>query len=76
VLFRPLIEIDALLALTLEMPAELEVSRDGAWPPELPEALQREARTRPPWQLPPASPLMMRNAWCTSLLSEPVFVAA
>jgi hypothetical protein len=75
-LFRSLIEIDALLAPPLELTAELEVSRDGEWPLELPEALQREARTRPPWQLPPASPLMMQNAWCTSLLSEHVFVSA
>ena len=75
-LFRSLIEIDALLALQLELHAELEVSRDGELPRELPEALQREARMRPQWQLPPASPLMMRNAWWTSLLSEHVFVTA
>jgi hypothetical protein len=62
VLFRSLVEIDALLELTLDAPGELEGSRDAELPPEPLEVPQREARTRPQWQLPPASPLMMWNA--------------
>jgi hypothetical protein len=61
--FRSLIEIDALPELPLDAPAELGASRDAEMPLELREVLRREARTRPQWQLPPASPLMMRNTW-------------
>jgi len=60
-LVRSLIEIDALLELPLDVPVELEVSRDVELPPELLGMPQREARTRSQWRLPPVSPLMMRN---------------
>jgi hypothetical protein len=49
--------------LPLDAPAELEASREGELPLELPEVLRREAWTRPQWQLPPASPLMMHTWW-------------
>jgi hypothetical protein len=39
--FRSLIEIDAPLELPLDVPAELEVPRDGQLPLELLELLQR-----------------------------------
>jgi hypothetical protein len=60
--FTSPVEIDALLELPLDAPAEPEVSRDAQLRLELLELLRREARMRPPWQLPPASPLMMWNA--------------
>jgi hypothetical protein len=58
-----LIEIDALPALPLDAPAELEASHDAALQLELREVLLREARMRPQWQLPPLSPLLMRYTW-------------
>ena len=61
--FRSLSEVDALPELPLDAPAELEASRDAELPLELREVLLQEARTRPQWQLPPASPLMMRYTW-------------
>jgi hypothetical protein len=61
--FRSLIEIRALPELPLDALAELDASRDAELPLQLREVLRREARTRPQWRLPPASPLMMRNTW-------------
>jgi hypothetical protein len=60
--FGSLTEINAPLELALDAPAELEGSRGAELPLELLELPQREARTRPQWQRPPALPLMMWNA--------------
>jgi hypothetical protein len=64
VLFRSLIEIDALLELTLDAAAEREVPGDAELLLELLEELRREATPRRQWRLPLFSSLMMRNTRC------------